>query len=195
MVTSAPLCTAVTASAASTCAVSRLSSTQKASETAMRRPGGQAPSIQPISITMLGSSTVTQRRQCNAECGDDAGHVPGEDVGRAGAEPEFLAQPPGVREVVQRHHRLHAPRRGQARGSRRSARARRRRTLRDGARAAPTPPRAGRRCTRWRRPGPAPAGCRQKSHASPERATRPVASQPDQLSCGSPSPLNPPSIW
>ena len=29
----------------------------------MRRPGGQAPSIQPMSITMFGSLTVTQRRQ------------------------------------------------------------------------------------------------------------------------------------
>ena len=61
MVTAASRCTAVTASAASTCAVSRLSRTQNASETAMRRPGGQAPSIQPMSITMLGSLIVTQR--------------------------------------------------------------------------------------------------------------------------------------
>ena len=29
----------------------------------MRRPGGQAPSIQPMSITMLGSLIVIQRRQ------------------------------------------------------------------------------------------------------------------------------------
>ena len=35
----------------------------------MRRPGGQAPSIQPISITMLGSLIVTQWRQCGASAG------------------------------------------------------------------------------------------------------------------------------
>ena len=79
----------------------------------MRRPGGQAPSIQPISITMLGSLTVIQRLQCGAERGDDAGHVAGEDVGRARAEPELLPQPPRVGEVVQRHHRLQAARRAQ----------------------------------------------------------------------------------
>ena len=35
----------------------------------MRRPGGQAPSIQPISVTMLGSLIVTQRRQYGASAG------------------------------------------------------------------------------------------------------------------------------
>ena len=35
----------------------------------MRRPGGQAPSIQPMSITMLGSLTVIQRRQCGLSAG------------------------------------------------------------------------------------------------------------------------------
>ena len=35
----------------------------------MRRPGGQAPSIHPMSVTMLGSLIVTQRRQCGASAG------------------------------------------------------------------------------------------------------------------------------
>ena len=35
----------------------------------MRRPGGYAPSIHPMSITMLGSLTVTQRRQWGASAG------------------------------------------------------------------------------------------------------------------------------
>ena len=35
----------------------------------MRRPGGQAPSTQPISITMFGSLIVTQRPQCGARTG------------------------------------------------------------------------------------------------------------------------------
>ena len=75
----------------------------------MRRPGGQSPSIQPISITMLGSLIVTQRRQYGASAGTIAGDVAGEHVGRAGAQPELLAQPPRVGEVVQRDHGRHAP--------------------------------------------------------------------------------------
>ncbi len=35
----------------------------------MRRPGGQAPSTHPISITMLGSFTVIQRVQYGASAG------------------------------------------------------------------------------------------------------------------------------
>ena len=35
----------------------------------MRRPGGHEPSIQPISVTMLGSLIVTQRRQYGASAG------------------------------------------------------------------------------------------------------------------------------
>ena len=40
--------------------------------------------------------------------GHDTADVTGEDVGRAGPEPELLAQPPGVGEVVQRDDGLHA---------------------------------------------------------------------------------------
>ncbi len=36
----------------------------------MRRPGGVAPSTQPISITMLGSLIVTQCRQYGASAGN-----------------------------------------------------------------------------------------------------------------------------
>ena len=35
----------------------------------MRRPGGHGPSIHPMSITMLGSLMVTQRRQYGASAG------------------------------------------------------------------------------------------------------------------------------
>ena len=35
----------------------------------MRRPGGHAPSIQPIRVTMLGSLMVTQRLQYGASAG------------------------------------------------------------------------------------------------------------------------------
>ena len=35
----------------------------------MRRPGGDAPSTQPISMTMLGSLIVTQCRQYGASAG------------------------------------------------------------------------------------------------------------------------------
>ncbi len=35
----------------------------------MRRPGGHDPSIHPMSVTMLGSLIVTQRRQYGASAG------------------------------------------------------------------------------------------------------------------------------
>ena len=57
------------ASAASTWAVRRLSSTQKASAKAARRPGGCVPSIQPFTIMMLGSLMVTHLRQWGASAG------------------------------------------------------------------------------------------------------------------------------
>ena len=108
-VTSASGCMAVTTSAASTCPVRMLSRAQKASATAMRRPGGHEPSIQPISVTMLGSLIVTQRRQYGARGREDPRHVPGEDVRRAGPQPELLAEPRRVGEVVQGDDGLQAP--------------------------------------------------------------------------------------
>ena len=113
MVTSPSGCTATTASAASTCAVRRLSRTQKASETAMRRPGGHAPSIHPMSMTMLGSLTVTQRRQCGASAGTTRATWRAKTSGEPGLSQNSSPEPPRVGEVVQRDHGLEAPRRAQ----------------------------------------------------------------------------------
>ena len=104
---------ATMASAASTCAVRRLSSTQKASANASRRPGGCAPSIQPLCMRTLGSLTVTQRRQWGARDGITRCDVAGEAVRRPGAQPELLSQPGRVGEVVQGDIGLQATRRAQ----------------------------------------------------------------------------------
>ena len=109
-------------------------------------------------------------------------HVAGEDVGRAGPQPELLAEPERMGEVVQRDDGLQAALRHTWRGSRRSARARRHRKHRAAARAAPTPPRVGRRCSRWRRRGRAPPRGDARSRR-PARNGRPCRRPPRRPSC------------
>ena len=47
----------------------------------MRRPGGHDPSIQPISVTMLGSLIGDPAPAVRRQRRDDPRHVAGEDVG------------------------------------------------------------------------------------------------------------------
>ncbi len=79
----------------------------------MRRPGGLAPSIHPISTTMLGSLIVTQCRQYGAKAGMTRATWRANDVGRSRAQPELLPLPPRVGEVVEGDDGLEAPRRAQ----------------------------------------------------------------------------------
>ena len=125
-----------------------------------------------------------------------AGDVAGEDVGRAGSEPELLAEPPRVGEVVQRDDGLETPRRAQGEDLGVALERRRVELARARAPAGPIPPRAGTRCSRWRPRGPARlrGGARSRT-PHPSASTRPTPSQPDQLLWGSPSPLKPPSTW
>ena len=129
---------------------------------------------------MLGSLIVTQCRQCgDARAGTTRRDVAGEDVGRARAQPELLAQPPRVGEVVQRDHGRQAARRCTWRGSRRSAPARPGRTRRRrGSRRAHSTERRKALQPRPAARSSASSGWRQKSQATPERSARPVASQP-----------------
>ena len=79
----------------------------------MRRPGGHAPSIQPISVTMLGSLIVTQRRQYGASAGTTRATWRAKTSGEPGRSQNSSPSHARMGEVVQRDDGLQAPRRAQ----------------------------------------------------------------------------------
>ena len=122
---------------------------------------------------------------------------PGGEPGRGvGPEPELLAQPGRVGEVVEGHQGrqppLHAPRDDTRTGRGPPCRPR----PRPVSSRAHSTPRGGRcRSRREAARSRASSGRAQNPQALPDGSTRPTRSHAGQLLAGSPGPLNPPSTW
>ena len=137
-------------------------------------PGGKTPNSHPIRPTTLGSLSVQARRDHVAQLAGEALAERGEPVGGDGVLPAApLGDPPGVREVVERHGRLDAV------AAQRLALAavvvdgRVRTTRPPRARCGSTRPRSGSCRGRGRRPGrrPRPSGSTSRRRRPTVRRT------------------------